>query len=326
MSASTMKESHYIDYKYCQQSAHKDKIACVPKPLPRISLGMMRTTRNHNRCMWNVIGSIVHIQDLEVFMRCSNCKSRSVFVDYDISLRYNNSNQKTYKCPRNCSNSLFEPWWQLEAVLDDGSGEAIVCIEGEQVFTVLHADKSKMKETVTSPFSPVETDYVRLELIDIRHEIEMIVCQCGYMRYKYSYHSFSQFDDISDAIVTFSNNYNNSNSNNSLLPHAVNGDINRFFNIERKLKIVLERYHDYSKIVNLSVRIIFNRKSQHKSESMSESVRKTKVQCVGLNPWQIDNISVNTKAIENLNLQCIVGSQINTADICSESYKILEKY
>lgn len=110
----------------------------IASSLPNCTLSDISTSRLFNKCMWNITGRVIDVKELDIFMRCVNCKSRvTMTVDNSMSKSTAlHSRFKYYKCLRNCSSKDFEMWWTSVVSFDDGTTNSTLCIEGTDVVTL----------------------------------------------------------------------------------------------------------------------------------------------------------------------------------------------
>jgi hypothetical protein len=200
------------DYELERMSQHKtypgeklfeDLLKSVPPPLSTIRT--LFTARSYDRCLYRIIGSVVMLKKLNVALLCRDCRKQAVGTSCSIGIQV----KKTYYCPQ-CRNvhSIY-PHVDCQVSFDDNTGEAVVRLEGDIVYDVLH-----------SPYIDPE----RSALKQLQKAIEGEAWRSG----KYSYDladGFLKHSSASSTINTSTSSNCNSSSSTVTNTSSSGGDI-----------------------------------------------------------------------------------------------------
>jgi len=112
-----------------QKQIERGRAVAVPLDIealrcPRTCVSKLWNTRKYNRCSWTLFGRIVYVNSIYVKMQCSNTSCPA-------PVHLNGSN----RCPT-CRHFL-QKVWAAQVVLDDGTGECVLFVEGDAVLQLI---------------------------------------------------------------------------------------------------------------------------------------------------------------------------------------------
>jgi hypothetical protein len=122
--------------------ALQKQLSCLDNICPTISIYRLSRlhTRSHNngvnRCWWRVIANISHIKNIEIQLQCTVCRRSGTYRAAGIGSSRGAMTACRYCGGHNVSSS-FRPLWTLTCAIDDGSGECLVEIKGDDVLRLL---------------------------------------------------------------------------------------------------------------------------------------------------------------------------------------------
>jgi hypothetical protein len=115
---------------------------------PRSTVARLIDTQQHNRCLWSIAARVVHIKIVEVVLKCKQCWVSNVVKTvsspsaprYDV-LRYHSIVVAGRVCPWHCSKCCLgehlAPFWSAQLVVDDGTSECVVRVDGADLILQL---------------------------------------------------------------------------------------------------------------------------------------------------------------------------------------------
>jgi len=115
---------------------------------PRTTVAKLIDTQQHNRCLWSVAARVVYIKIVEVVLKCKHCWVSRVekYVSVPAAPRYDALRHDFVVvggrvCPWQCSKCYsgehLSPFWSAQLVVDDGTSECVVRVDGADLILQL---------------------------------------------------------------------------------------------------------------------------------------------------------------------------------------------
>lgn len=300
------------------------------KSSPCSQLCDLMSNSYRNRCLWNVRVTITFIREIEVYRMCTFCLKPMVSG-------HSHTSRMPVQC-QNCHhvNSVKKISWKCVCLVDDGTGEAYMCFDGQYALKLIQCSLVNSSNLCTCS----DGESKNISFHEIQQLIEKIVCK--YFLHLKSQDVYSLLSTSFEMNSSFSRHLSNDipmcicqryESFSSLLSSSLHN-----FSSDLLLQL-LYLLHDVIRLCYSStsyeilIKLIHSKTSTLKKMQDEEKMNSSHQRCEKtiviqkLNDpyWSIDNIDICSESFEQLRLQCYDLKVLKNAELSTIAWQILQE-
>jgi hypothetical protein len=335
--------------------------------LPLTTLSNLYSSSFRNRCFWKIRGTISFLREIEIYQRCSFCCHPLISLATDMRTKGQDGH---LSCCHHChhthshlksSTSPISIWWKCVAVIDDGTSEVNICIEGPHAISFLESIFQEHESCCQRKYANTKQQIPkRITFGNLRRLIEEILSK--YSLQLNSQHLFCSMDAPEITSSSSSSSLSSTlqpvispiclcdryhqllttfHSSSSSVTSSAQYYSNELFSLLHNFM----SHCSYSALYEMTIKLIhsknsiLNRSSPDRSGPLSKDshfdsenplrrYRKVekKVYLQKLNEpyWTIENIEYLSESFESLRLQCYDLKVLSNEEISEIAWKVIQ--